>query len=195
VRGAAGIDKQHIVLVFELGTMGVTADDRVHSGPARIEIQPVSVVQHAQPQALNFHDIKNGQGGRPVAGIHISPDGRYRGDAPQCGQNIRAADITGMHDPTNRLKKVADRGMKNSVRVGNYSDPVLLLHSVLGDHARPFPCSFLSRLQLRFPLPAFPDQKVIKSRPGKQTTIRILTFLTGSAKIVFIYSVCYINKT
>ena len=119
----------------------MSADHDVYSGPPRIEIEPVSVVQHAEPKALHLHDVKSGQGARPGAGIHISPHSGHRGDVPQCGQDIRTADIAGMHDSSNRLKKFGHCGMKKPVRVGNHSDPglmvlfypcghALLLHSV-----------------------------------------------------------------
>ncbi len=150
MRGAPGIYKQNSVLGSHPGTMRVSADDSVHSGLLRIDVQPLSIVQHADAHVFERNDIEFGQGGRPRSGVHVSPNSRYRGEAFELCQDARSADISSVDDSFDRLKHYRHCGMKISVRVGDHPDSSSLLRFSSGDHLLCVRFSFRTKFQIRF---------------------------------------------
>ena len=78
--------------------MRMAVDDCREAGGCWIEIECGDVVQNVQLQLADFDDVSQRERLCPFPGVHISTNGKRRGDGSKLFEDLRAPDIAGMDD-------------------------------------------------------------------------------------------------
>ena len=101
--GAAGVEVEDAVLVFQVGTVGVAEDDRADAGGGRVQVEAEEFVEDVDEAAAHFHHPGLGKVRGPIAPVGVAPDRVHRGDPFQGAQNLGVADIPGVDDEFDAL--------------------------------------------------------------------------------------------
>ena len=120
--GAAGIEKQHSLLVLDRWAVGMAADHRVNTGRCRHQIEFLEIMDQVKQEVTDLNRIGCGILPAPVRRIDITSNGVAGGDCCQDVDDMRFADIAGVEDDILSLKRLQRLRPHQSMCVGNDAD-------------------------------------------------------------------------
>ena len=115
--GAAWIEIQHAVLLFDLGLMAVTVDDHAESGGFRLQVELREIMKHVNRNASGFDNFGHGQPLRPGLGVDIAADRGNGRDFRQRLQNFRSTNVAGVENALRSAQSLNRFGPQQSVSV------------------------------------------------------------------------------
>lgn len=115
--GASGVEVKDVVAPLNGRPVGVAGDNRTDSGGVGMQIEVVNGMDQVEKTVAEFDDICSGKLCTFPCVVSVAAYGGDRGDSAKSAQDCEVADIAGVEDVVNTLKRCEGFGTEQAVGV------------------------------------------------------------------------------
>ena len=115
--GASGVEVKDTVAPLNGGPVGVAEDNRTDSGGVGMQIEVVDGMDQVEKTVAEFYDICIGKLCAFSCVVNVAAYGSDRSDSAKSAEDCEVADITGVEDVVNALKRCECFGTEQAVGV------------------------------------------------------------------------------
>lgn len=120
--GTARVEVEHAAALLDSGFVRVTGDYDTDAGALGVQVDVRERVQHIDPDAAEFEQLRSGQSGAGSAAIDIATDRRHRGKLSEGFENGGVAHVACVQDVFGAGQGGEGFGPKQAVGIGDHTD-------------------------------------------------------------------------